>query len=1113
MRTSIVGICWLIFISQSIAQTVPQLFTYQGRLFADDGITPINATVDFKFQILDPSGTCSLYEEQQSSIAVTNGFFNLSIGSAIGSPRRLSTDPGLAIEKAFSNAAEELRASGSVNCVSGYTPASGDIRRLKVTVYNQSSGVTTVMSPMQEISVTPYAIIAETLGGKKASDFLSASGSISQSKLSQVTSDSFFNKLVSVINGQNFAADHAAPAAGELVTKNYCDGKIAGLAAPSFGSASGKYLRYTGSAWEFADPGSVSAPVSTVAGRSGAVTLATSDISGLDTALAGKVLRSKMSLDCSASQTVQWISATDTYQCQNIALSSGAVTGLATSATTNTTDASNITSGVIDSARFASSVLDALWTEATGNFYRLTGKVGIGTNDPKVALHVNGEIKLDGTSNACDANKEGAQRYNTNTNDMEFCDGTDWKSMSAGTGGGGGGGGSTPANWDQTVLLVRSDYQGSDLIIADYSKYRRNPQPMGSLVHNVSEKKFGTHSIQFDGGGDGIEAGVAPELAFGSNDFTIEFQFKTTTSSGQYVLLGWNRTAADYAMINLFLDAGHSMWIAASNNNSSWTINTNTGWTPTANVWYHLAVVRSGSTLKVFVDGVSKYTGTLSGGISSNLITQNRIGVYSDGSNYSYVGFIDEIRVINGAAIYSDGYTLPTQEFESIAPTSDPYISNLSLLIHADGSHNGINSTFFDSSASQKAVTRTGDVSQSSISPFPVAANMEYSKPINGGSAYFDGTGDWLSLADHNDLDFGTGDYTIEFWMKPTDSNTYVFMYDHYYPQIARYSDGRLIVWTAGSGGNQYSTTTVNNTGSWYHIAMTRESSLTKVFINGAQEISFTDTSNIDSALPAYIGRYNNDTSHNYKGYLSNFHIIKGHAKYTAPFTPPSSLAPAHANTVALLDFADSSMRDETSKHNLNIIGDTKLSSTQAKFGGTSMIFDGNADGIQLPVDTSNSFHMANHYFTGEAWVYPTAFSDTGQIFFINGNTSGYAAIHLAINTSGKLVIFWSTNGSSWAPGSTQEHPTALSLNTWHHVAVVRGPSGIQVFLNGIGFTPTSQTLGASSLMTTYTQNSIGLYNNNYYYFNGYMDEIRITRGTARYSGNFTVPTTSFPNK
>lgn len=106
----ILGFIWLA--CSAAADDLPVSFTYQGRLFDSSGTAPLTSTVGLKFEILNPGGTCILYEETQTGIdlALKNGLFAVNVGSAIGDTKRSGKDPGLSMATVIANRALAIRA-------------------------------------------------------------------------------------------------------------------------------------------------------------------------------------------------------------------------------------------------------------------------------------------------------------------------------------------------------------------------------------------------------------------------------------------------------------------------------------------------------------------------------------------------------------------------------------------------------------------------------------------------------------------------------------------------------------------------------------------------------------------------------------------------------------------------------------------------------------------------------------------------------------------------------------------------------------------------------------------------------------------------------------------
>tara|TARA_B110000503_G_scaffold105911_1_gene158092 strand:+ start:1596 stop:3029 length:1434 start_codon:yes stop_codon:yes gene_type:complete len=191
----------------------------------------------------------------------------------------------------------------------------------------------------------------------------------------------------------------------------------------------------------------------------------------------------------------------------------------------------------------------------------------------------------------------------------------------------------------------------------------------------------------------------------------------------------------------------------------------------------------------------------------------------------------------------------------------------------------------------------------------------------------------------------------------------------------------------------------------------------------------------------------------------------------------------------------------DNSKNNLTVTATNGafISTAQSKFGGASVFFDGTNDYVSIPNNTD--FNFASGTFTIELWAYFSSVS--GQRALVTkyqNNTNGWSVQLL----NGVINVNLSGDGSDITGTTT------ISANTWYHVAVSGTPGSYKMFINGIqeGSTYTGATsLSSTGLLYLGTLISSGVF---YIYFNGYIDELRITNGYARYTGNFTPSTTAF---
>jgi len=200
----------------------------------------------------------------------------------------------------------------------------------------------------------------------------------------------------------------------------------------------------------------------------------------------------------------------------------------------------------------------------------------------------------------------------------------------------------------------------------------------------------------------------------------------------------------------------------------------------------------------------------------------------------------------------------------------------------------------------------------------------------------------------------------------------------------------------------------------------------------------------------------------------------------------------------------------DNSKNNLAVTATNgaAISTAQSKFGGSSVLFDGTNDYVSTTYNTA-LFDWWTVDYTLEMWVYaisfPAATGSGGSIGNLIGNMSFNSDTNywsFGTNSSGN-VKFYYYNGS---PQSFTSNLT-LTLNTWTHLAMVKSSVGVDIYVNGVK-SSTTHTIVGTPQSSTNTAFTIGAYTNGFY--QGYIDELRITKGIARYTSNFTPSTTQF---
>jgi len=620
-----------------------------------------------------------------------------------------------------------------------------------------------------------------------------------------------------------------------------------------------------------------------------------------------------------------------------------------------------------------------------------------------------------------------------------------------------------------------------------------------------------SYSGYFDGTGDYLStAPSGSTLNFGTGDFCVEAwvystqtdstQLKTitgnyvTNSSGHWQLLFNSIAVSGDRKVGVYIGSPQG-WLITSTSTLSF------------NTWNHIAFTRSGTTVRLFINGTLDATVTSSATIGLDS-SAYQIGAVPDTvasfPTRFWMGYISNVRYVKGSAVYTSTFTPSTTPLTAIANTS---------LLTCQSNR------FIDNSTNNFTITANGDTRPTQFNPFGNTSltgdSAGYSLTNVGGSMYFDGNGDYLAVANNSDaFNCGTSNFTIEFWYYD-DGNSLL------YPNIISSTD-----WNTGTGGVGIR---YNNTGQankfsffwfgvgdpwlttpgtfpgkvWNHVAVVRSGNTFTLYVNGVSQASNTNSGTINWGLTSggpKIGGGNWDGGNSWtKGWISNLRLIKGVALYTSAFVPSATPLTAISNTTLLLNGTNSGLIDYTSKNNLETFGNAQLSTAVTKFGNASISFDGTGD--YLVLTPSPNFAFRTGPFTIEGWVRINANGDRGV--FQQGASSFPAgtgnSVALGYNNSGTWQIY--------AKNTNTNSSATYSTNTWYHFALVRSSTTTTLYIDGISvITVTGDT-------TDYTGTFFGvgsIFGTSGTNLNGYIDDLRVTTGYARYTSNFTPPTSAF---
>lgn len=399
----------------------------------------------------------------------------------------------------------------------------------------------------------------------------------------------------------------------------------------------------------------------------------------------------------------------------------------------------------------------------------------------------------------------------------------------------------------------------------------------------------------------------------------------------------------------------------------------------------------------------------------------------------------------------------------------------------------------------------------------------------SGGSVIFDGD-DWLSLAASSDLDLD-GDFTIEGWVL-VDVDNWITSYgrqaffgnniawttNHAAILLSNSANSidqnTITLWSDTSRIASSEPTTVRPSDGWTHIAITRSGSGVRIFKNGnfLVGVSSSTTFKFGTSETRIGNTYVGSNEEGLNGRISNLRVIKGTALWTNSFaltalpltTTSQGVNESNVKLLCCNDPEDATGSTVTPQ-TITAVGDPQPSS-ESPFETNNGVYIDRSDNQYMYTLNDSAIQFGTGDFTIECWFNWHSNNNDWQSIFGKYSASGGAAsdngwwIHL--NSSG--VLNGGDRGNGYAAGST-----VLSINTWYHVALVRSGTTVSIYLNGVlEATHTSDDGGGVPRnCDNNTEFHIGHLANYGRGWDGDISNMRLVKGQALYTSNFTPPT------
>lgn len=223
----------------------------------------------------------------------------------------------------------------------------------------------------------------------------------------------------------------------------------------------------------------------------------------------------------------------------------------------------------------------------------------------------------------------------------------------------------------RVVLLI-----GAETGVLDESSYARTLTAVGNAARTTAQFKYGVGSLTFDGTGDRVTAADSNDWSFGAGDFTVEgwFRFLVKTNN-QALVTQWGTVPAANGFA-LYITGGALWFFTTVSADVSFT------WVPTLGQWYHIAADRSGTTLRLYIDGAVVATNASASGTLNNstqALALGALGVTDAFPTFDFNGQMDEIRITTGLAQYAGAFTPPTGPFPRDTPAAAARVTQVAI--------------------------------------------------------------------------------------------------------------------------------------------------------------------------------------------------------------------------------------------------------------------------------------------------------------------------------------------------------------------------------------------------------------------------------------------------
>lgn len=645
--------------------------------------------------------------------------------------------------------------------------------------------------------------------------------------------------------------------------------------------------------------------------------------------------------------------------------------------------------------------------------------------------------------------------------------------------------------WANVVLMLHMDSNFNDS-----STQNCSPTAVGNAAISTAAPKFGAGCGIFDGNGDWITYADA-DLALGTGDFTIECWVKVgTLSASQKGILGNS--------------GGPPYWFFGKNTANTLFFTQNAGSATEANsaavagTWYHVAVVRSGTTIRMYIDGiVQTLTGPFTDSTNYTLPTTLYVGNYGTTAGDSFDGQIDDLRITKGVARYTGNFNIPAAAFpDALETVWSPTDARTVLSLHAEPTASRATSDAFNPTPVNTRAGVTFSNGNKTVAYVSAGAYAAVATRARRSGKYY-----WEVYL----TNFGNG--TFMGFVRRSVAETAAWIQQlQTTPATDGGNGGFYVNWTGGTAYNAGGGPTLASAGAGktYMFAVDFDNAKIWIGVDGVWHNSGAPAAgtNVTLTMLDKVAGYPVVSSDGSFGGGSNFTIRLSTADFA--YSPPtgfSAWAATEGGTNDEFPTADSSCAQTKT---VTLTGTASISTAEEKYGNSSfaVVNTGGATLNGVVVTDHQDFDFGTGDFSIECWAYRTANTYAGTLFYYS-ETAAFSLV--AVVTTGLVTLNYRSSGGTQANIATG---ITFPLNTWQYVVVQRRGTNFEFYLNGAAPYVTAIAGGASSTVNSAGNLFIGRTNaSSAVGWNGYIDEFRVTKGAARYAPvPFSVPVAAFPD-